>query len=571
MNRFLPISALVRRELVTQLRRRRSFLLLVAIALMMVWMISVAWPSGNVVWAMLPGISQSIVMGVSFMLLVGAALFIPGLAATTVVVEKDRRSWDLLALTLLRPPGIVVGKLLSAVGMFLLYVIAVFPMMAVVFFLVGIDWLQMARSLSLVLMTCVTCGAVGIACSAMSRRTVTAMAGSYFGMSLVMGLPSLVLSVLLSFWGGFTGVAWFPSVGYLIAGMSPFAVLMETTLGLGMFGTTGSTLFFYHLAYQASITVVALLVTMRALRRPVNVAIAPPDDGDPSFPVNRPSLRERGRKRRRRFRKPQRPILDRNNPIFVRELQWGFAGSRRAYVGALLLLAGISLSISYGVGPGARSIANAGRAALILHGILISCIVPTFLAGSFTREYELRAFDMLRMTLVTPREVVRGKFLAGLRLVVVLSLCSLLANSTIFVQMWLRDGPIGALLAGHVSLFVCALLAATLALLASAIAKQTSTAIVTSFCFVLFAYFGVFFLLLLVYGTTRGSLSSDMFEFLAVYTSPVIGYFVSMGDLRGRFELDLAWIANVVEFALAILLVYYVTQTIYRRYCVRER
>ena len=84
---LLPISALVRRELVTQLRRKRSFILLVAIALMMVWMIGVAWPSGNVVWAMLPSISQTIVTGTSFMLLIVAALFIPGLAATTIVVE----------------------------------------------------------------------------------------------------------------------------------------------------------------------------------------------------------------------------------------------------------------------------------------------------------------------------------------------------------------------------------------------------------------------------------------------------------------------------------------------------
>ena len=556
----------------TQLRRKRSFILLVAIALMMVWMIGVAWPSGNVVWAMLPSISQTIVTGTSFMLLIGAALFIPGLAATTVVVEKDRRSWDLLALTLLRPSGIIVGKLLSAVGMFLLYVIAVFPMLAVVFFLVGIDWLQMARSLTLVLMTCVTCGAVGIACSAMSRKTVTAMAASYFGMGLVMGLGSVISAALLGLWAWLFGAdSLFVSVVPLIFAMSPFTVLMETTLGLGMFGSTGSTLFFYHLAYQAAITVVALLVAMWAVGRPAKLAVMPADDGDPRVPVKRRSMRERFRERRGRFRKPQPPIRDRRNPIFVRELQWGPAGSRRMYIGMLLLVTGMSLVLSYSVETINFSIAGAVTTALILHGILICCLVPTFLAGSFTRERELRSLDMLRMTLITPRQVVRGKFFAGLRLALGLSLISFMGNAPIFLQTWLLDGPMGALLAGHVSLFICALLSANLALFASVITKQTSTAVVTSFCFILFAYFGVSILSLLVYATARGRVGNDLFQFLYVFTSPVIGYFVTMGNAGRRFEFDFAWFANVVEFMFVILLVYYVTQTFYRRYRVRER
>ena len=568
MSGVLPISALLRRELVTQLRTKRSIVLLLAIALMMIWMIAAAWPSGNVVWAMLPGISQGIVTGFSFMLLVGAALFIPGLAATTVVVEKERRSWDLLALTLLRPSGIIAGKLLSAVGMYLIYVIAVFPMLATVFFLVGIDWFQLARSLALVLITCVTCGAVGMACSAMSRKTVTAMAASYFGMSLVMGLPTLVLAVFISIWVGYFGYSLPQFIEPMTASMSPFFVLMETTLG----STRSSTLFLYNVAYQAAITAVALLVTVRALRRPAKVGISPRDEDDPRSPVKGLSMRERLRRRRRRFRKPRPPIHDRYNPIFVREMQWGLAGSRRAYYWTILLLVGMSLALTYGVEAMGGSTVEVASTVLSLHGILISCLVPTLLAGSFTREYELRSFDMLRMTLITPWEVVRGKFLAGLRLALVLSLCSLLANAPNFLRMWLWDGPLRALLAGHVSLFVCALLAANLALFASAITKRTSTAIVTSFCFVLFAYFGVFFLLALFEITVGWRLSDDVVEYAAFrFSSPVIGYFASIENSRNDFRLEYTWIVNVVEFTLVIMLVYYATQSFYRRYRVRER
>ena len=129
----------------------------------------------------------------------------------------------------------------------------------------------------------------------------------------------------------------------------------------------------------------------------------------------------------------------------------------------------------------------------------------------------------------------------------------------------------GGLLAGHVSLFVCALLAANLALFASAITKRTSTAVVTSFCFVLFAYFGIFILLFLFYITAGVSFSSDMIENLAIFTSPVIGYYGIIINSRWHSEVDYAWIVNVVEFTLVSLIVYYVTQGFYRRYRVRER
>ncbi len=567
MNGVLPISALLRRELVTQLRRTRSLVLLLAVAVMMIWMIAIMWPSRDVVWARMPAVSQAIVTGFSFMLLVGAALFIPGIAATTVVAEKERRSWDLLALTLLRPSGVIAGKLLSAIGMYLIYVIAVFPILSVVFFLVGIDWVQLSRALALVLVTSVTCGAVGMACSAHSKKTVTAMAGSYFGMCLVMGLASFFLGVPLGIWVFFFGGRVSTIAEPFLIGMSPIVVLMGTTMGV----SNAANLFLYNIAYQTAITVVALLVTIRALRRPAKVAIASVDDGGSGIPMERLSLRERLRRRRRRFRKPRPPIRDRSNPIFVRELHWGLAGSRRAYTWALLLLVGMSLAIFYGFEEVRVSVKDAANTALILHGILISCLVPTLLAGSFTREHELRSLDMLRMTLITPRQLVRGKFLVGFQLALVLSLWSLLANLPFLLLMSLRFGPLDELFAGQVSLFVCALLAASLALFASAITKRTSTAIVTSFCFVLFAYFGMFILLLLVNYTAGLGVSQDMLENWVVFTSPVAGYLFSYMYMRWRFEMDHAWIVNVVEFTLVSLIVYYVTQSFYRRYRFRER
>jgi len=208
---------------------------------------------------------------------------------------------------------------------------------------------------------------------------------------------------------------------------------------------------------------------------------------------------------------------------------------------------------------------------LVLHGILISCLIPTLLASSFTREFEQQSLDMLRMTLITPRELVRGKFIAAFRLSILLSLISFVANFPFILDALLNNKYVALLIAGHVSLLVCALLAGSLALFASAITKRTATAVVTSFCFVLIAYFGVFFLLLLARMSTRGGMSNDTFEFLATITSPVMGYYASLMNMGGSYEIEFTWIVNIVEFSVVTLIVYFVSQSFYRRYRVRER
>ena len=151
------------------------------------------------------------------------------------------------------------------------------------------------------------------------------------------------------------------------------------------------------------------------------------------------------------------------------------------------------------------------------------------------------------------------------------SLFSFLANVPFIAHAALQVQPTGAILTGHVSLLVCALLAANLAVFASAITKRTATAVVTSFCFILFAYFGVYALLALLFAPTRGKVGNEVWEYLALFASPIFGYFASIGMFGRRFEEGYFWIFNVVEFAFVALVVYYLTQAFYRRYRVRER
>ena len=167
-----PLGALLQREIVTQLRRVRSFVTILVVLLILVWIVGASWPTGGtLVWAQLPVISTGLLSSIVFCLLSGAGLFVPGIAGTAIVVEREQQSWDLLRLTQLRPSAIVAGKALSAVGMYLIVVIALFPVFGSLYFLVGIDWAQSVVSLTVVLMTALTCSFAGVARSSWTSRT----------------------------------------------------------------------------------------------------------------------------------------------------------------------------------------------------------------------------------------------------------------------------------------------------------------------------------------------------------------------------------------------------------------
>ena len=81
-----PLGALLRREVITQLRRVRSFVMIVIVLLVLVWIVAASWPSGStLVWAQLPLISTGLLTGIVFYLLIGAGLFVPGIAGTAIV------------------------------------------------------------------------------------------------------------------------------------------------------------------------------------------------------------------------------------------------------------------------------------------------------------------------------------------------------------------------------------------------------------------------------------------------------------------------------------------------------
>ncbi len=139
----------------------------------------------------------------ALMLLLGAIAAV--VAATAISGERERRTYDLLLVTRASLAGIVLGKWLASVVYLLFLAIAALPVLGVVYFFGGMPLKNVAVALGLCLMTGLGYGALGLAFSAIFRRSQTAIIVSLITVfGLIFG--TLIISAIV--------VAGNPQVSY---------------------------------------------------------------------------------------------------------------------------------------------------------------------------------------------------------------------------------------------------------------------------------------------------------------------------------------------------------------------
>lgn len=102
------------------------------------------------------------------------AFIAPAMAAGAISGEKERRTYDLLMVTRASPLGIVLGKWLASVAYLLWLAIAALPVFAVVYLYGGIPARQVGLALLVALVTGMSYGAMGLALSALIKRSQVA-------------------------------------------------------------------------------------------------------------------------------------------------------------------------------------------------------------------------------------------------------------------------------------------------------------------------------------------------------------------------------------------------------------
>ena len=365
-------NAILRRELLTTLRSKSSFITLLALVLVLSGVVVVAWPRGTWFIAVRSQIARllfnTFAMGQILMMGILTTIY----SAGSMTVEKEKRCIDFLMTAPISTRAIVVGKLFSSIAYVLLLLVATLPLASVFLFLGGISTGDVVQFYIALFLFAVVCGLIGLACSTFFHRTQAALA-----VSLIIVIPICLIWVTIGSLGpGFAGV--FPSMPLLIV-------------------WSGIAFFLYA-------------AIVKRMKKPFPRSARSLDQEEPftqtGLVLNRHAF-------------PDRLILPKErvgllpddvNPVYHKEISCEVFGSGTLMVRVLLLISLLLLGLFV-----LFLVGGLDEVFFCYVASFIMLIAPTFASNSFTQETERGTLDLLLTTPLSPRKIILGKVAATFR------------------------------------------------------------------------------------------------------------------------------------------------------------
>ncbi|MCC7473980.1 MAG: ABC transporter permease subunit [Pirellulales bacterium] len=445
-------NPVLQRELLTNLRMPRAFVLLFAYVALLGGVVWLAWPQQQRLDLAQPEAAKRLVELFFFGQYMLASLMAPSFAAGAITGEKERMSYEMLLASPLRPGAIVLGKLFAALCHLGILIICSLPIVMLCLPLGGVSLYEVFVAYFGMIMTVGLFGMISLWASSFFSRTSASLVVSY-----LMILPLALVCVLV----------W---------------KQMEQLGGLRL------------LAVLTLVPVLCISLCALMWRSACMRLLYPPDLGSEGKEVVDLESEaheavglyiKRDEFPDRLFAPPKRTsFLDEGaNPIYDKEMR-----SEIFSQGTLMLrlVIQISMILAMFLMAACLYIAPAYAPWYIAYVILFNVLVgPVFSAGSVTSERERQTLDLLLVTLITPWQMLWGKLLSGLRVSSVLTsfllwpviLACLLPN-----HYW-RNLPT---MAGYL-IIVCltCLTTAVTALFCSSIFHKTSTSLIATYLVIL--------------------------------------------------------------------------------------
>ena len=442
------------RELLVNLRSNRAFVLQLLYVTFLGVVVYFAWPSeGKLVSADLAQrLFNMFFLGQFFLV----ALVAPSFAAGSITGEKERKTYEMLLASPLRPTSILVGKLLSSLTYLVILILSSLPLMIICFLLGGILLSEIARAYLILILAAGTFGLLSLACSSYFSRTSSALVVSY----LVI-LPVAVICVVLT-----------QTKEVVLRDFVSIAVLPPWCL---------------------AVWAVVIILVNRRLLRPPDVGSEGKDvvDEEQEMKYAIGVVIDRDLFPDKLFAPAKRTDLmpDGTNPVLDKELR-----SEIFSQGTLMLrvVIQVSMLLSIPLMAALLFLKPENAAYYVSYVITFNLLVgPVFSAGSITQERERQTLNLLLTTLLTPGKIVFAKLLAALRVSTVLTF--LLTEQLLLAYLLipeLRDDQPWTLLAFLAIIATTCLATSTIGLLCSALSRKTSVAMVVTYMVLLVLFVG---------------------------------------------------------------------------------
>lgn len=449
-------NPVLQRELLVNLRTKRAFVLLGMYQLLLATVVIAAWPSAERLDLTSNPPSATKLVNLFFLgQYVIASLMAPSFAAGTIAGEKERKTYEMLLASPLRPGAIVLGKLVASLTHIGMLIIGSLPIIVLCLPLGGVSVYEVLAAYLGLIISVVLFGAIGVMASSYFPRTSSALVVSYLAI-----LP-LVIGACV-FWASLAtegdlrlklSVIVFPAFGLA-------AVIMMGAAAAG------------RMLYPPDVGSEGkeVIDLEREAEEAVGLVIQPDQFPD------------------RLFAPPKKDemMADGANPVYDKELH-----SEIFSQGTLMLRLVIQISILLAIPMmGVFLFFQQQHAPWFgVYVIVFNMLVgPSFLASSITSERERQTLDLLLTTPLSPIQILWGKFIVRFRITIVLTsflLWPLILGAVLNTSMWsnLLTVALMFLIVAMVCLVNC-----VVALASSLFSRKSSIALLTTYAVLLVLY-----------------------------------------------------------------------------------
>lgn len=382
-------NPVLQRELLVNLRMRRGFVLLFAYVALLGVVVYVAWPAvERLDLTKNPEAAKRLINMFFLGQYVLLSLMTPSFAAGTLSGEKERKTYEMLLASPMRPGAIVLGKLLASLAHLAVFVFCSLPIVMICLPLGGVHYLEVLATYVAMAASILTFGMICLTASAYFSRSVASEVVSY----LVI-LPLALFGIL--FYRGFETAGWFRL--WMLVGIFPGACLAACAAMMSVVSA--------RLLHPPDVGGAAndALDLEEEQREAVGMVIR-----SDQFPD-------------RFFAPPKRTdfMADGTNPVYDKEMRSELFGH-----GSLMLRLVIQLSMALAMLGMIVCLYMWPRLApwyagyVLLFNMLIG---PVFSAGTITSERERQTLELLLTTTLSPWTILSGKLVSSLRIGIVLT------------------------------------------------------------------------------------------------------------------------------------------------------
>ncbi len=453
---FLRDNPVLIRELLVNLRSHKAFVLQFCYVVFLGAVVYFRWPGGDdanrqVGAGLARRLFDLFFLGQFFLV----ALVAPSFAAGSITGEKERKTYEMLLASPLKPMSILIGKLLSSLTYLVILIISSLPLMILCFLLGGILLSEIARAYLVLILAAGTFGLISVACSSFFRRTSSALVVSYL---IILPLSFVCVSLTRT---DNTVARDFVSI----------AVLPPWCLAIW--------------------TVVAIMINRRLLHPPdvgSTGEVVVDEEQEMKYAIG--VVIDRDLFPDKLFAPAKRLdfMPDGTNPVLDKELR-----SEIFSQGTLMLrvVIQVSMLLSIPLMAGLLFLRSDKAPYYVAYVITFNMLVgPVFSAGSITQERERQTLALLLTTLLRPGKIVFAKLLAALRVSTVLTF--LLTEQLFLAYILLPElrNRYWTLLIFLLIIATTCLATTTVGLLCSSLSRKTSVAMVTTYMTLLLLFVG---------------------------------------------------------------------------------